>query len=156
MTSRARLLSTALFALACSSRPAASEPVEPPVPEAPPADALEASVRALGAQIAPYMQRMETVQRGELAERGARDFSAFLRPGWCYKVVGMGGDGIEDLDLRIHDTNNVLLERDIREDRSAVLGADRPICPVENGTYRVEIRAQRGHGPYVVQMYESM
>ena len=146
-----------LLVLLASCAPAApSPPPEPAQPAEPsPSDPLEAQVRTFATEIAPYMERMGDAWSGELTARSSRDFSAFLRPGWCYKVVAAGGEGIDDLDLRVLDPNNVLLERDVRQDRRAVLGAERPICPIDNGTYRIEVRA-RGEGRFVVQMYQSI
>lgn len=126
----------------------------PPVP--PPADELEASLRENGRELAPFMILSEDAMRGEIDEGGARDFSHVMHPGWCYKVLGLGGEGVEDLDIRIYDSNDVLLQRDTTRDAEPYIGRMRPICPGESGTYRVQVRMVSGAGPFVVQVYRSI
>ncbi|MCC6875382.1 MAG: hypothetical protein IT378_13835 [Sandaracinaceae bacterium] len=150
-----RLLATlTLLAAACS--PAPADPAPPPVPEAPPADALEASLRTYGADRAPYMDRVGEAMRGELRERQSRDLSALLRPGWCYKIVAIGGEGLGDLDVSLFDGNNVLVERDTTREPRVAIGVERPVCPPEAATYRIEVRATSGAGPFAVQVYQSI
>ncbi len=95
-------------------------------------------------------------KRGTVEEGAARDFSHVVHPGWCYKVVAVGGEGIEDLDLRVYDADSVLVERDTTEDPRPFLGSARPICPVESATYRIEVRAASGGGDFAVQVYRSL
>ena len=84
--------------------------------------------------------------RGEADEGGARDYSHAMHPGWCYKVVGLGGEGIEDLDLRVYDPNQVLIQRDTTRDAQPYLG--------QMG--RIEVRVVMGSGPFAVQVYRSI
>ena len=132
------------------------EPLIPPETTEP-ADELEAELRARGRELAPYMILEEEAMRGELPSEGAtRDFGRLLRPGWCYKVIGLGGEGVEDLDVRVYEPGGGLVQRDVGTDREAYLGQMRPICPNEAATYRVQIRAATGQGPFVVQLYRSL
>lgn len=131
------------------------EPVTPP-PETPPADELEARLRERGREVAPYMILEEAAMRGELAEGGSMDFSRVLHPGWCYKVIGLGGEGVEDLDLRVYDHRAILRQRDTTQDPQPYIGQMRPICPSESGAYRIEVRAAAGAGPFAVQLYRSI
>jgi hypothetical protein len=94
--------------------------------------------------------------RGEGEAGTARDYSHVMHPGWCYKVLGLGGEGVEDLDVRIYDPNDVLLQRDTTEDPRPLLGRMRPICPPESGTYRIEARVAEGRGEFAVQVYRSI
>jgi hypothetical protein len=128
---------------------------EPPPQQAPPADALEARLRERGNEIAAFMMPHEAVKRGEMEERGARDFSEVMHAGWCYKIVAVA-DGITDLDLRLFDPNDVLLQRDVTQDDQPFLGRERPICPVEAGNYRIEVRARTGGGQFALQVYRSL
>jgi hypothetical protein len=145
-----------LFALAAceSAPPRAEEPA--PTPEDPPADALEASLRERGEELAAWMMRNGPAMRGELAEGGVRDFSHLMQPGWCYKILGLGGEGIEDLDLRLYDGGNALVQRDSTQDPRPHIGRERAVCPSEAATYRIEVRARRGSGPFAVQVYRSL
>ncbi|HBQ19875.1 MAG: hypothetical protein RLP09_46405 [Sandaracinaceae bacterium] len=128
----------------------------PQEPETPPADELEARLRARGQEVAPWMIRDGEALRGEADEGGARDYSHAMHPGWCYKVVGLGGEGIEDLDLRVYDPNQVLIQRDTTRDAQPYLGQMRPICPGSSGTFRIEVRVVMGSGPFAVQVYRSI
>jgi hypothetical protein len=125
----------------------------PVLPE--PADALEAEIQRRSPNEALMMVPSEPPVRGELAEGTARDFSAALRAGLCYKVLGQGGPGVGDLDLLVYDQNGVLLQRDATVSAQPVIGVDRAICPTEPGLYRVEVRMARGGGPYAVQLWVS-
>jgi hypothetical protein len=128
-----------------------------PTPETPPADALEARLRARGRVVADWMERSGRADRGELREGEARDFTHIMQMGFCYKVIALGGEGIQDLDIRLFDQNNVLLLRDTTEDAQPVIGTERPVCPYETATtYRLEVRARRGSGPFVAQFYHSL
>ena len=129
---------------------------EAPPPEEPPADALEASLRELGRERAAYMIRDGEAMRGDGAAGTERDFSHVMHPGWCYKVLGLGGDGVEDLDIRVHDPNGVLLQRDTTQDARPYIGQMRPICPTTSGTFRIEVRIVRGEGAFVTQVYRSI
>ncbi len=142
-----------LLVAGCDSLP--HQPDPPPPPEDPPADALEARLRARGEVIADWMMRNGDPMRGELEEGDARDFSHLMQPGWCYKVVAVA-EGIEDLDLRLYDGGSVLVQRDVTEDDQPYIGLDRPVCPAEASTYRIEVRAHRGSGPFALQVYRSL
>ncbi len=137
----------------CDDSPPAADPQ--PAPEEPPADELEARLRERGRVAADWMTRSGSALRGELAEGGTQDFSHVMQPGFCYKLVALA-DGIQDLDLSVYDENNVLLQRDTTEDAQPVIGNERPICPYELATYRVQVRARRGAGPFAVQFYRSL
>jgi len=150
----AGLLSLTLFACDLELPSRDDPPAETNAPE--PADELEVALRELGRERAPYMILSEASMRDELDEGGARDYSQVLYPGWCYKVLGLGGEGVEDLDIRIYDPNDVLLQRDTTRDERPYIGRMRPICPVVPGTYRVQVRVVAGSGPYVVQVYRSI
>lgn len=152
---RAYPLFLGLLVMACAkSRPAPQPEARPAEP--PPQDELEARLRRHEGAIREYMDRHGSAMRGEVAPGSPRDVSAMLRPGWCYAVLGSGGEGIKDLDLRIYDPHQVLLERDISRNDHPWLGRVRPICPVEPGQFRIEVRAARGRGAYIVQVYRSI
>lgn len=97
----------------------------------------------------------EGVVRGDLARGERRDFTSVLRTGLCYKVLGQGGEGVEDLDLFVYEPDGVLLQRDSTRHDHPVIGVERAICPVEPGLYRVEVRMAAGSGPYAVQLWVS-
>ena len=132
------------------------EAVEVRNPAPPPADELEASLRELGRERAPYMLVHGPALRGEMQQGEVRDFSHVMLPGWCYKVLGIGGEGVEDLDLRLYTPNEALLQRDTTQDGQPYLGRMRPICPPRAGSFRIQVRMTAGSGPFVVQVYRSI
>lgn len=148
------LLVLTLVLLGCDVRPAEEPPPAPP-PD-PPADALEAALRARGEEVADWMMRDGAPLRGTVAEGESRDFSHVMLPGFCYKVVAVSGEGIEDLEIRLYDGNSVLLQRDTTEDPQPFLGRERPVCPPETATYRLEVRAVAGGGDFAVHFYRSL
>ena len=155
----AALLALALGLGGCGDlfgEPPPPEETEAPPPEEPPADELEASLRELGRERAPYMIREGDPMRGEGPARTARDFSQVVYTGYCYKLIGLGAEGIEDLDLRVYDHNGVLRQRDTTQDPRPYIGQMRPICPTESGTYRIEVRIVAGEGEFVAQLYRSI
>ncbi len=151
----AAVLALTLFACDLELPTTREDPV-PADPAPPPADELEASLRELGRQRAPYMILSEASMRDEIEEGSARDYSQVFYPGWCYKVLGLGGEGVEDLDIRVYDPNDVLLQRDTTRDNQPFIGRMRPICPPVPGTYRVQVRMVSGAGAFVVQVYRSI
>ncbi|MBX3268853.1 MAG: hypothetical protein KF729_01245 [Sandaracinaceae bacterium] len=149
-------LAAALALLGCDALPGPGTPtVEAPAPP-PPADPLEARLRELGRERAAFMVLDEAALRGEGAQGDLRDYSHVMHPGWCYKVLGLGGEGVVDLDLRVYDPNDVLLQRDTTRDAEPQIGQMRPICPGVSGTYRIQVRLVEGGGPFVVQVYRSI
>lgn len=150
------LLASMLVLTACDAGP--PEPEAPPeqAHEDPPADALEAHLRERGREMAAWMMPNGEPRRGELRERGARDFTHLMQPGWCYKVVGVSGEGIQDLDLRVYDGHDVLVQRDTTQDPQPYVGVESPICPSEAASYRIEVRARSGSGEFALQVYRSL
>jgi hypothetical protein len=149
-----RLLAVCLLAfLGACEEP--SEPAPPPE-EDPPADELEARSRRRGDEIASFMEPYGDPIRGTLEEGGVRDVSQRLTPGFCYKIVAVATEGIEDLDLRVFDANQVLLERDATEDAQPFLGHQSPVCPADPAIYRVEVRALRGAGEFMIRFYRTL
>lgn len=125
-------------------------------PVTPPADELEARLRERGREVAPYMVLAGEAMRGEAEEGDSRDFSQMVYHGWCYQLIALGGEGIEDLDMRIYDDNDVLLQRDTTRDAQPYIGRMRPICPAVSATYRIQIRVVSGSGQFVAQVYRSI
>jgi hypothetical protein len=154
---RAALIALACGAvLACEAPPAAPEAPAPPA-EPPPADALEADLRALGREAASWMTRDGDPYRGELPREGAtRDLTHVMQPGWCYKVSAVGGSGITDLDVRVFDGSAALVQRDSTSEPRVVVGRARAICPSVAGVYRIEVSARRGSGPFALQVHRSL
>lgn len=141
---------------ACSTQSAPPEREREPSPEEPPADALEARLRERGNEVASIMMPSGEIKRGEVSEGETRDHSHIMETGYCYEIDAVGGGELRDLDLRLYDPNDVLIQRDTSEDAEPLIGRDRQICPPSTGTYRIQVRAERGSGPYALQAYRTL
>lgn len=117
-------------------------------------DPLGARLFALGAAHAPaYTPEEVGPFRGELRRGEVEDHSVVFRGIRCYVAFGVGGEGVEDLDITIVDSNGSPIMRDGTEDDEPVVGLRHGICPDVPGTYRVRVRMARGAGAYAVKLY---
>lgn len=92
---------------------------------------------------------------GALREAERHDQLVVLRAGYCYRVLGAGGDGVEDLDLFLYDPNGVQTQQDPGQDRFAVLGLQSEICPSSSGAYRLQALMYKGTGSYAVRVFRT-
>ena len=93
--------------------------------------------------------------RGSLVNGATQDFQAILQPAHCFKIVGVGGPTVKDLDLLLFDPNGVQVQQDTATDSYPVLGLHQPICPTSPGAYRVQVRMYKGAGDFGVQVFHS-
>lgn len=75
------------------------------------------------------------------------------QPGRCYRIIGVGGAGVRDLDLRLRDMSGNVLDQDVATDNFPVLGLQRPLCLNWSGTFQVEIIMYAGGGEFGVQAF---
>lgn len=75
------------------------------------------------------------------------------QPGRCYRIVGVGGAGVRDLDLRLRDMNGNVLDQDVATDNFPVLGLQRPLCLNWSGTFQIEVIMYSGGGEFGVQAF---
>jgi hypothetical protein len=78
-----------------------------------------------------------------------------LEAGFCYRVIGVGGPTMSDLDLWIVDENGNEIARDVATDNFPVLGVQQPICPRWTGPFFVRALAYSGYGEYGLQVFRS-
>jgi hypothetical protein len=93
--------------------------------------------------------------RGALQEGGRRDQLLVLRGGFCYRILGAGDDGVEDLDLFLYDPNGVQTHQDPGQDRFPVLGLQAEICPPTSGAYRLQALMYKGSGAYALRTFRT-
>ena len=72
---------------------------------------------------------------GGLAERQGRRFPVTLRAGQDYRIVGVCDSRCADLDLRLYDSNNVLVAQDVQRDSVPVLH----VRPQATGPHTIEV-----------------
>ena len=73
--------------------------------------------------------------------------------GRCYRIIGVGGPGVQDLDLRLYDMNGNVIDQDIATDNFPVLGLQRPLCLNWSGTFQIEVIMYSGGGEFGVQAF---
>jgi hypothetical protein len=96
--------------------------------------------------------------RGDLRAGQRRTIVAAVVGGHCYRVMGVGGAGVEDLDLALRDLTGNLIDADRSSDDVPVIGLDRQLClPAGMGNQSVQlvIRVARGEGEVCVQVFGS-
>lgn len=104
-------------------------------------------------QFAAGMNPVMPAARGTLATSGTQNYSVPLQAGHCYKIIGVGGVGVQDLDLKLYDPSNTAVDQDIATDNFPVIGLQRPLCPSVAGQYRLEVVMYAGQGEYGVQVF---
>lgn len=132
-----------------------TEPDVPPLEEPPPDDALAQEMYQRAQQFAEGMGPATPLFRGSLETGATQDYQAVLQGTRCFKIIGIGGDGVRDLDLFLFDPDGVQVLQDTATDSYPVLGLTHPICPDFSGAYRVQVKMFEGSGEFGVQVFQS-
>lgn len=138
--------------------PTAGEPESEPTPsEEPiaPGDTLASELQLRATQFAEGMTPATPLFRGTLATGETQDYQAVLQGSRCFKVIGVGGEGVTDLDLFLFDPDGAQMLQDTATDSYPVLGLTHPICPQTSGAYRVQVKMFEGSGEFGVRVYQT-
>lgn len=111
-------------------------------------DLLRSQLAQLAAQKAPGAGPVGAPIGGLLGNRQALTQYVTLQAGHCYTIVGVGGQGVADLDLALFDPNGKRVANDIGFDATPSLQH----CATWPGAYRVEAKVKRGAGEVAVQV----
>jgi len=79
-------------------------------------------------------------------------------PGFCYRVIAVGGTGIRDLDAFLLDTAGRQVDADRAPDNYPVIGLNRPLCVPPGAppiTAQIRVRAFSGSGEIGVQIFAT-
>jgi hypothetical protein len=88
--------------------------------------------------------------------QGQRQFvTVTATPGRCYRIIGVGGQGVRDLDLRLRDQSGNVVDQDVATDNFPVLGLQRPLCLNWTGTFQIEVIMYSGGGEFGVQAFAT-
>jgi hypothetical protein len=88
------------------------------------------------------------------AGQGQRQYvTVTATPGRCYRIIGVGGQGVRDLDLRLRDQSGNVVDQDVATDNFPVLGLQRPLCLNWTGTFQIEVIMYSGGGEFGVQAF---
>lgn len=96
--------------------------------------------------------------RGALRHGERRTVVAAVVGGHCYRIIGVGGAGVGDLDLYLRDLTGNVIDQDRAPDNFPVIGLDRQLClpaGMGNQSAQLEIRMARGEGEIGVQVFGS-
>jgi len=93
--------------------------------------------------------------RGQLGQGQRQYVTITAQPGRCYRIVGVGGQGVRDLDLRLLDMNGNVLDQDVATDNFPVLGLQRNLCLNWQGTFRIEVIMYSGAGTFGLQAFAT-
>ncbi len=128
-------------------------PTTPVVPAG--GDFLAVSMQTRATQFAQGMTPVTPLFRGNLTNAATQDFQAVLQPGKCFKIIGVGGSTVQDLDLFLFDPAGTQVQQDTATDNFPVLGLQEPICPTVAGSYRVQVKMYTGQGEFAMQVFSN-
>ncbi|MFO0628420.1 MAG: hypothetical protein U0325_22800 [Polyangiales bacterium] len=126
-----------------------------PQPTMPGGDFITSQMQMRQQQFAQGMMPVMPLTRGTLQTHSNQDYQVTITPGRCYKIIGVGGVGVTDLDLKLYDPNGTLVDQDIATDNYPVIGLNqqRPLCPQTGGSYRLRVEMYAGAGEFGVQVF---
>lgn len=107
-------------------------------------------------QFAPNLIPDTPLYHGYLQQGQEESFQTVLEAGRCYRVIGVGGPTMSDLDLFIVDENGNPISQDTATDNFPVLGlGDDMICPRWTGPFYLRALAYSGYGEYGLQLFRT-
>jgi hypothetical protein len=122
----------------------------------PPPDYVAEHMSARYQQFAPDMVASSPLHHGYLQQGQDESFETVLEAGACYRLIGVGGPTMSDLDLFIVDENGNAIAQDTATDNFPVLGlGETPICPRWTGPFYVRALAYSGYGEYGLQIFRT-
>jgi hypothetical protein len=123
---------------------------------APPPDFVAQHMQVRYREFASDMIPASPLHHGNLGEGQEERFETVLEAGACYRVIGVGGPTMSDLDLWIVDENGNPIAQDVGTDNFPVLGIGSDvICPRWTGPFFIRALAYRGWGEYGLQLFRS-
>ncbi len=121
-----------------------------------PPDFVAQQMSARYQQFAPDMVPTSPLHHGYLQQGQEEQFETVLEAGRCYRLIGVGGPSMSDLDLFIVDENGNAIAQDTATDNFPVLGlGDAPICPRWTGPFFIRALAYSGAGEYGLQIFRT-
>ena len=88
------------------------------------------------------------IVRAQIREGANTQRNVTLRSNQCYAFVGVGGNGVSDLDLSVQKDGQT-----VAEDRSFTAFPTARFCARNAGSYRVTIASRRGSGEFVFRVF---
>ncbi len=119
-------------------------------------DWVSANMTTRARQFANGFVAVTDLIRGTMREGERRTEVASVVAGHCYRIIGVGGAGIRDLDLFLRDMGGRVIDQDRAPDNYPVIGLDRQLCIPQgmgNQPAQLEIVMFRGNGEIGVQVF---
>ncbi len=104
-------------------------------------------------QFAAGFYPITQLYRAQMGQGQRQYVTVTATPGRCYRIIGVGGMGVRDLDLRLRDTSGNVVDQDVATDNFPVLGLQRPLCLNWTGTFQIEVIMYSGGGEFGVQAF---
>ncbi len=118
-------------------------------------DSVAKKIQAAAKKWAPGMSSEGSMFRATMNQGDHAQGDLELKSGMCYAVVG-ASDKVTDLDLHVFVPPGVLVAQDSSDDPTPVVGANPdPYCPEKDGTYKLDMFAERGGGIAGAQLYSK-
>jgi hypothetical protein len=92
------------------------------------------------------------INEGSLPEGGVARSTQHLEAGQCTTYVALGGESVDDLDVRVQDDAGTALASDATHDRHAAVR----VCPDYAGDYQVVLTMAGGHGEYTLSAWSGV
>lgn len=105
--------------------------------------------------LAPYLAQswagVGAVGSGRLRRQEVGRWSLAAEEGRCYLVQGVGGDGVDDLDLVVHGPDGAVVAQDVALDATPAVR----FCAEQRGEHPVEVRMYAGSGAWAARAVEA-
>lgn len=120
-----------------------------------PSDFVSYNMTLRARQFAAGYLPISSLYRGTMYQGQRQVVTVTATAGRCYRIIGVGGPGVRDLDLRLRDMNGTVIDQDVATDNFPVLGLQRPLCLNWTGSFQVEVIMYAGGGEYGLQAFAS-
>ncbi len=110
---------------------------------------LRSQLAQRAAKKAPGSEPVGTPIGGYLSSRQSITGYVTMEPGRCYIILGVGGQGVRDLDLALHDPNGKRVATDLGFDPTPLVQH----CAKRPGAFKLDATVKRGSGEVAVQAY---
>ena len=112
---------------------------------------LRSQLEQSATQKAPGMEPVGAATGGFLGSRQSLTQYVTMQAGRCYSILGIGGQGVNDLDLVLYNPNGKRVASDIGFDPTPSLQH----CAQWPGAYKLTATVKRGGGEIAVQVYTA-
>jgi hypothetical protein len=117
--------------------------------KAEPSALLRSQLVQRAATVAPGSEPFGAPIGGALASRQSLQQYVMMQAGRCYTIIGIGGQGVSDVDLTLYNPNGKRVASDMGFDQTPTIRH----CAQWPGAYRLEATVKRGSGEIVAQVY---